>query len=563
METIKKITSPEELFAAVEKECCDIPSDYEVKVTLQDFGEKMACGNERVYIDITPAGNKYCDVVSIELILHSEDEYFLEKKVSFAVSRTRSGQGETNVLNGCSVNTYEELAHFINTLLHYLASVRPIIFNPGFIKQIIRHGLHHNEWDIEICDKTPTTMQMVISHALQILGRDGIHVVTRRMKNGNEHEAQPASRRDALIAHTFREGGDGRGHLVTIWADNRGRARVKTQGIDYEINRTHAYDIYHAVFQLAEKELSELITGDPRSLLKPIETINYHQQWEFLPEWARFNYGWEHLTTEKAVDMPKLLESLQSKRNYVGRANDVKTVTAHSENYTNSGEWYSEHVVEVKSHLTINHLTPTMVVHVKAEQPSHYRDMVLIETSVHYDKDYFPDVENVISIRVPHNVLNIYQVLHELVLVFNNCVKRNAGDESIHIAALAHSMARGAYMQTQKASPVAQAHITNRAHLVNATLSEIYQHLDKEPEIQFNIAEKVTVPSNDVTVCMSSRNNDGTVTIEGKSEPRILIKLGYNILTLKEAPTHGEVKEFVDELIALLKETPLGNQQDD
>lgn len=563
METLKKITSPKELFTAVEKECCNIPSDYEVKVTLQDFGGKMACGNERVYIDITPAGNKYCDVVSIELILHSEDEYLSEKKLSFTISCTRSGQGEINVLNGCFFNTYEELAHFINTLLHYLASIRPIIFHPGFIEQIIRHGLHHNEWDIEICDKTPTAMQMVISHALQILGRNGIHVVTRRMKNGNEHEAQPVSEWDALIAHTFREGGDGRGHLVTVWADRRGRARVKTQGIDYEINRTHAYDIYHAVFQLAEKELNELITGDPLSLLKPVETINYHQQWEFLPEWARFNYGWEHLTTEKAVDTPKLLESLQSKRNYVGRANDMKTVTTHSENYTNSSEWYSEHVVEVKSHLTINHLTPTMVVHIKTEQPSHYRDMVLIEASVHYDKDYFPDVENVISIRVPHNVLNIYQVLHELVLVFNNCVKRNAGDESIHIAALAHSMAREAYMQTQKASPVAQARITNRAHLVNATLLEIYQHLDKEPEVQFNIAEKATVPSNDVTVCISSRNNDGTVTIEGKSEPRILIKLGYNILTLKESPTRGEVKEFVDELIALLKETPLGNQQDD
>lgn len=563
METIKKITSPKELFAAVEKECYNIPSDYEVKVTLQDFDGKMACGNERVYIDITPAGNKYCDVVSIELILHSEDEYLPEKKASFTISYTRSGQSETNVLNGCFVNTYEELSHFINTLLHYLAATSPIIFYPVFIRQVINHSLHHNEWDIKICDKTPNAMQMIISHALSILGRNGVHVVTRHMKNDNEHEAQSASRRDALIAHTFREGGDGRGHLVTVWADRRGRARVKTQGIDYEINRTRAYDIYHAVFQLAEKELSELITGDHLSLLKPIENINYHQQWEFLPEWARFNYGWEHLTTEKAVDMPKLLESLQSKRNYVGRANDVKTVTAHSENYTNSGEWYSEHVVEVKSHLTINHLTPTMVVHVKTEQPSHYRDMVLIETSVHYDKDYFPDVENVISIRVPHNVLNIYQVLHELVLVFNNCVKRNAGDESIHIAALAHSMARGAYMQTQKASPATQARITNRAHLVNATLSEIYQHLDKEPEIQFNIAEKVTVPSNDVTVCMSSRNNDGTVTIVGESTPKILIKLGYNILTLKEAPTHGEVKEFVDELIALLKETPLGNQQDD
>ena len=316
-------------------------------------------------------------------------------------------------------------------------------------------------------------------------------------------------------------------------------------------------------FKLAEKELSELITGDPLSLLKPIETVNYHQQWEFLPEWARFNYGWEHLTTEKAVDMPKLLESLQSKRNYVGRANDIKTVTSHSDNYTNSSEWYSEHVVEVKSHLTINHLTPTMVVHVKTEQPSHYRDMVLIEVSVHYDKDYFPDVENVISIRVPHNVLNIYRVLHELILVLNNCVKRNAGDKSIHIADLSHSMARAAYMQTQKVSPAAQARITNMAHLVNATLSEIYQLLNKEPEIQFDIAEKVTVPSNDVTVCISSRNNDGTITIAGKSEPRILIQLGYNILTLKETPTRGEVKEFVDELVALLKETPLGNQQDD
>ena len=558
METIKKITSPEELFSAVEKECCDIPSDYEVKVTLQDFGEKMACGNERVYIDITPAGNKYCDVVSIELILHSEDEYLSEKKLSFTINCVRSGQGETNVLNGCFVNTYEELSHFINTLLYYLAATSLMIFYPVFIRQIIKHSLHHNEWDIEICDKTPTVMQMVISHALSILGRNGVHVVTRRMKNDNEHEAQPVSRRDALIAHTFREGGDGRGHLVTIWADRRGRARVKTQGTDYEINRTHAYGIYHAVFQLAEKELSELITGDPLSLLKPIETINYHQQWEFLPEWARFDYGWEHLTTEKAVDMPKLLESLQSKRNYVGRANDMKTVTAHSDNYTNSSEWYSEYVVEVKSHLTINHLTPTMVVHVKTEQPSHYRDMVLIEVSVHYDKDYFPDVENVISIWVPHNVLNIYRVLHELILVFNNCVKRNA-DGNPHIAALAHSMAREAYMKTQKVSPAVQAHITNRAHLVNVTLSEIYQLLNKEPEIQFNIAEKVTVPSNDVTVCISSRNNDGTVTIAGKSEPRILIQLGYNVLTLKETPTHGEVKEFVDELIALLKETPLGN----
>lgn len=563
METIKKITSPKELFAAVEKECYNIPSDYEVKVTLQDFDGKMACGNERVYIDITPAGNKYCDVVSIELILHSEDEYLSEKKASFTISYTRSGQGETNVLNGCFVNTYEEFSHFINTLLHYLAATSPMIFYPVFIRQVINHSLHHNEWDIKICDKTPNAMQMIISHALSILGRNGVHVVTRHMKNDNEHEAQSASRRDALIAHTFREGGDGRGHLVTIWADNRGRARVKTQGIDYEINRTHAYDIYHAVFQLAEKELSELITGDPQSLLKPIETINYHQQWEFLPEWARFNYGWEHLTTEKAVDMPKLLESLQSKRNYVGRANDMKTVTAHSENYTNSSEWYSEHVVEVKSHLTINHLTPTMVVHVKTEQPSHYRDMVLIEVSVHYDKDYFPDVENVISIRVPHNVLNIYRVLHELVLVFNNCVKRNAGDESIHIAALAHSMAREACMQTQKASLVAQARITNRAQLVNATLSEIYQHLDKEPEIQFDIAEKATVPSNDVTVCISSRNNDGTITIAGGSTPRILIKLGFNVLTLKEAPTRGEIKEFVDELMVLLKETPLGNQQED
>lgn len=562
METIKKITSPEELFSAVEKECCDIPSDYEVKVTLQDFGGKMACGNERVYIDITPAGNKYCDVVSIELILHSEDEYFLEKKVSFAVSCTRSGQGERNVLNGCFVNTYEELAHFVNTLLHYLASVRPIIFNPGFIKQIIRHGLHHNEWDIEIFDKTPTAMQMVISHALSILGRNGTHVVTRRMKNDNKCDTQPVSEWDALIAHTFREGGDGRGHLVTVWADHRGRARVKTQGIDYEINRTHAYDIYHAVFQLAEKELSELITGDPLSLLKPIETINYHQQWEFLPEWARFNYGWEHLTTEKAVDMPKLLESLQSKRNYVGRANDIKTVTAHSDNYTNSSEWYSEHVVEVKSHLTINHLTPTMVVHVKTEQPSHYRDMVLIEVSVHYDKDYFPDVENVISIRVSHDVLNIYQVLHELILVFNNCVKRNA-DGNTHIATLAHSMAREVCTQTQKVSPATQARITNKAHLVNVTLSEIYQRLDKEPEIQFNFTEKVTVPSNDVTMDISSRNNDGTLTIAGGAAPKILIQLGYNILTLKETPTRGEIKEFIDELVALLKETPLGNQQDD
>ena len=562
METLKKITSPKELFTAVEKECCDIPSDYEVKVTLQDFGEKMACGNERVYIDITPAGNKYCDVVSIELILHSEDEYFLEKKVSFAVSCTRSGQGEINVLNGCFVNTYGELAHFINTLLHYLASVRPIIFNPGFIKQIIRHGLHHNEWDIEICDKTPTAMQMVISHALGILRRNGTHVVTRRMKNDNKCDTQPVSEWDALIAHTFREGSDGRGHLVTIWADRRGRARVKTQGIDYEINRTHAYDIYHAVFQLAEKELSELITGDHLSLLKPIETINYHQQWEFLPEWARFNYGWEHLTTEKAVDMPKLLESLQSKRNYVGRANDMKTVTAHSDNYTNSSEWYSEHVVEVKSHLTINHLTPTMVVHIKTEQPSHYRDMVLIEVSVHYDKDYFPDVENVISIRVPHNVLNIYRVLHELILVFNNCVKRNA-DGNTHIAELAHSMAREVCTQTQKASPATQARITNKAHLVNVTLSEIYQRLDKEPEIQLNIAEKVTVPSNDVTMDISSRNNDGTLTIAGGAAPKMLIKLGYNILTLKETPTRGEIKEFIDELVALLKETPLGNHQDD
>ena len=150
METIKKITSPKELFAAVEKECYNIPSDYEVKVTLQDFDGKMACGNERVYIDITPAGNKYCDVVSIELILHSEDEYLSEKKASFTISYTRSGQGETNVLNGCFVNTYEELSHFINTLLHYLAATSPMIFYPVFIRQVINHSLHHNEWDIKI-----------------------------------------------------------------------------------------------------------------------------------------------------------------------------------------------------------------------------------------------------------------------------------------------------------------------------------------------------------------------------------------------------------------------------
>lgn len=118
-------------------------------------------------------------------------------------------------------------------------------------------------------------------------------------------------------------------------------------------------------------------------------------------------------------------------------------------------------------------------------------------------------------------------------------------------------------MKTQKVSPAAQARITNRAHLVNVTLSEIYQLLNKEPEIQLNIAEKAIVPSNDVTVCISSRNNDGTLTIAGGAVPKILIQLGYNILTLKETPTRGEITEFIDELVALLKETPLGSQQDD
>lgn len=112
-------------------------------------------------------------------------------------------------------------------------------------------------------------------------------------------------------------------------------------------------------------------------------------------------------------------------------------------------------------------------------------------------------------------------------------------------------------------SPATQARITNKAHLVNVTLSEIYQRLDKEPEIQFNFTEKVTVPSNDVTMDISSRNNDGTLTIAGGAAPKILIQLGYNILTLKETPTRGEIKEFIDELVALLKETPLGNHQDD
>ena len=98
MEIPKKITSPKELFTAVEKEFRGIPSDYEATVTLQDLGGKMVRDNERIFVDITPAGNKHCGVLSLGLILEEKNEFSLRKRVYFSVSGKKSGQGVKDVL---------------------------------------------------------------------------------------------------------------------------------------------------------------------------------------------------------------------------------------------------------------------------------------------------------------------------------------------------------------------------------------------------------------------------------------------------------------------------------
>ena len=557
METLKKITSPKELFAATEKEFRGIPSDYEETVTLQDLGGKMVRDNERVFVDITPAGNKYCGVLSLGLILEDKNDFSMRKRVYFSVSCTNSGQGEKDVLYGFLGETQEELHHFLNTVLYYLASTKPRFLCSGLVRNLIMHSIHHrNEWEVTICDNSDLgATRMVIEAALDELRREGVHATVRRIKTDGSHGD---AGRVIEVARTFR---DSSGKLVTVWVDQRGRARVKTRGKDYEIICRNAPDTYLVVKKLAEGKLEELLSYDLPAVLQPIETTRDKEQWEFLPEWARYEYGWEKLTSETFVGMPQLLDLLKSKLEYVGRAHDIKANAANKNMRLNASDWYADHIIEVTSRRTINNATPTMVIHVKTEEPSGYRDMVTIEATVHYSDKDFPDVENVVAILVPHNALNIYSALHELILIFNNCVKRNAGTDETSVSYLAHAMAQETYAQVPKISPESQHRITNAVHLVNLTLSEVYGHASKEPELRVHMPVKA-LRRGDIIINMTSKTTEGAVIISGHATPTLTSKADRAPLTVRETPTHEEVVDLVDELVELLKDPPLDNRSD-
>lgn len=563
METPKKITSPKELFAATEKEFRGIPSDYEATVTLQDLGGKMVRDNERVFVDITPAGNKYCGVLSLGLILEDKNDFSMRKRVYFSVSCTKSGQGEKDVLYGFLEETQEELHHFLNTVLYYLAATKPRFLCSGLSRNLVMHNIHHhNEWEVTICDNSDLgATRMVIDAALDELKREGVHATVRRINTDDSHgdaRCNMGAGRIIKVAHTFR---DSSGKLVTVWADQRGRARVKTRGKDYEITRRNTRDIYLAVKKLAEGKLEELLSYDLPAVLQPIETTRDKEQWEFLPEWARYEYGWEKLTSETFVDMPQLMDLLKSRLEYVGRAHDIKTSAVSKTMRLNASDWYADHIIEVTSRRTINDATPTMVIHVKTEEPSGYRDMVTIETTVHYGENDFPDVENVAAILVPHNALNIYSVIHELILIFNNCVKRSAGTDETSVSYLAHAMAQEAYAQVPKISPESQHRITNAVHLLNLALSEVYGHASKEPELRVHMPVKA-LRRGDIIINMSSKTTEGAVIVSGHATPTLTSKADRTPLTVRETPTHGEVVDLVDELVELLKDPPLDNRQD-
>ena len=552
----EKITSIQDIFHTAKKGVEGKHGDYILMVSLQDLGD----GKKSVFIDITDDNFEVFNAISIELLLKGQNSFDKSEKIYFHVNSIQETVDEQELVEGFFDANDLELVQFLKTIVQLLTSLeyeeKDGDYRFSILSEIILKNIHHDRWNVD-CKKSVGVADLVVKEALNSLTHEGFHIVEKELRGKEECEIKafygPGYSNYTSVYSFLEKGDDGQADVVTIREEEPGRVVVKTRGVEYEIGSSRVCDIYQAVNSLATESLDELLSRGILVDLSLADASLKNKKGEFLPSWAQFDYEWKDLTAETLIDMPKLLKVLQNKRNYASRTNDIDFTVVRNENDADDHNRSSDkYVIKVKSHKAVDGVNPLMVLSVKSENDSSRRGKVLIEAVVYYENAKgFPNKWNVISVLSPSNVLNVYRVIHQLILVLNATTKFHENSYDVSIKSMNGRMAYDAHCIMSHASPDSIQRITNINYLCSEVKSSLYQPLEDNIDVR-NVCKYDKPPRGVAIVDLSAKNLDGELVISDIKSPKITSTVMGVPLTVKETPTREEVRGMASELVEYL-----------
>lgn len=553
----EKITSIQDIFHTAKKEVEGKHGDYILMVSLQDLGDRK----KSVFIDITDDNFEVFDAISIELLLKRQNSFDKSEKIHFHVNSIQETVDEQELVEGFFDANDLELVQFLKTIVQLLTSLeyeeKDGDYRFSILSEIILKNIHHHDrWNVD-CKKSVGVADLVVKEALNSLTHEGFHIVEKELRRKEECEIKsfygPGYSNYTSVYSFLEKGDDGQADVVTIREEEPGRVVVKTRGVEYEINSSRVCDIYQAINSLVTESIDELLSRGILADLSLTDASLKNKKGEFLPSWAQFDYEWKDLTAETLIDMPKLLKVLQNKRNYASRTNDIDfTVVRNKNDADNHNHSSDKYVIKVKSHKAVDGVNPLMVLSVKSENDSSRRGKVLIEAVVYYENAKgFPNKWNVISVLSPSNVLNVYRVIHQLILVLNATTKFHENSYDVLIKSMNGRMAYDAHCIMSHASPDSIQRITNINYLCSEVRSSLYQPLEDNIDVR-NVCKYDKPPYGVAIVDLSAKNLDGELVISDIESPKITSTVMGVPLTVKETPTCEEVRDIASELVEYL-----------
>lgn len=553
----EKITSIQDIFHTAKKEAEGKHGDYILMVTLQDLGDSK----KSVFIDITDDNFEIFDAISIELLLKRQSIFNNSEKIYFHVNSINETMDEQELVEGFFDANDLELVQFLKAIIQFLTSLEyeeeDGDYRFSLLNEIILKNIHHHDrWNID-CKKSVGVADLVVKEAVRSLAYEGFHIVEKKFRGKEEYEIKafyiPGYSNYTSVYSFLKKGDDGQEDVVTMREEGLGRVVVKTRGVEYEIGSSRVCDIYQAVNSLATESLDELLSRGILAILSLADASLKNKKGDFLPSWAQFDYEWKDLTAETLIDMPKLLKVLQNKRNYASRTNDIDFTVVHNENDANNHHPSSDkYVIKAKSHKAVDGVNPLMVLSVKSENDSSRRGKVFIEAVVCYENTKgFPSKWNVISVLAPSNVLNVYRVIHQLILVLNATTKFHENSYDASIKSMNGRMAYDAHCIMSHASPDSIQHITNINYLCSVVRDSLYQPLEDNIDVQ-NVRKYDKPPRGVAIVDLSAKNLDGELVISDMESPKVTSTVMGVPLTVKQTPTREEVRDMTNELVEYL-----------
>ena len=553
----ERITSIQDIFFTAKKEAEGKHGCCLSVVTLQDLGD----GKESVFIDINDDDFEIFDALSIELTLKKKNSFGTGENICFSVNSIDEMRDGEELIEGFFDANELELVQFLKTIVHFLASVEQGEDNGDYrfslISGIISKNIHyHNRWGID-CKKSVGVADLVVEDAVNSLIEEGFHISKKPLRGKEKCKITafyvPGYSGCISVYNFLQKGDEGQVNIVTIREEGPGRVVVKEKGVEYEINSSRVFDIYQTTKRLTTESLDELISQGLLTVLSPANASLKNKKGEFIPSWAQFDYDWEDLTAETLIDMPKLLKVLQNKRNYVSRFNDIEFTVVHNENDTDErNSRNDEYVIKVRSHKAVNNVKPLMILNVKPENHGSRRKKMLIEAVAYYDNTKeFLDKWNITSVLTSSSVLNVYRVIHQLILVLNAAAKLYEDAYDISIKNMPGNMAYDAYCAVSHASPDSIQRITNINYLCSVARDSLYQPLEDNIDVQ-NVRKYDKPPRGVAIIDLSSKNLDGELVISDMESPKVTSTVMGVPLTVKETPTIEEVRDMASELVEYL-----------